>query len=121
MDDELDTVGGDQTDLEFLAVLAGADQHRELIKGKDSYRISVGMEHVVIADPMLPSTRQNDGIHLCQYNLTLKNRPANGCYRAGSDRVCSPGPSRHGVSLNRCSTGVAPAPQAIRVIDAVAR
>jgi hypothetical protein len=78
MDDELNTVGGGQADLEFMAVLAGADQHRELINDKDSHRISVGMEHVVIADPMLPSTRQNDGIHLDQYNLTLKSRPTKG-------------------------------------------
>jgi hypothetical protein len=89
MDDELETVGLGQADLKLLAVLAGADQHRELIKDEDSYRISVGMEYVVIADPMLPSTRQNDGIHLYQYNLTPKDRPptASRCpaYRAGSD------------------------------------
>lgn len=64
MDDELDAVGGGQADLEFLAVLAGADRHRELIKSEDLYRISVGMEHVVIADPMLPGTRQNDGTYI---------------------------------------------------------
>jgi hypothetical protein len=63
MDDELDTFGCRQAHLKHLPGLVGTDQHRKLVNLKDSDRVSIRVEYVVVGDPMPPSTCQNDRTH----------------------------------------------------------
>ncbi|MFN7149247.1 MAG: hypothetical protein ACK4V6_07180 [Microthrixaceae bacterium] len=59
MDDELDSV----TDFEHPAAVIGADQHGQSVEVEDTHRVAVGVEHVVVGDPVLSSARQNYWIH----------------------------------------------------------
>lgn len=70
MNDELDTFSRREADLEKLAGLVGADQHREFVEREHSERVAVRVQHVVVGDSVLASARQDDGIHRHQYILT---------------------------------------------------
>lgn len=63
MHDELDSVAHRDTDLEHSAAVIGTDQHRQTVEVEDSDGVSVGVEHVVISDPVLSSACQNHRIH----------------------------------------------------------
>lgn len=74
MDNELDTFGIRQANFKQLPREICADEHRELVEFEDPDRVSVRVEHVVIADPVLPSAGQDDGVHDHQYILTMLGR-----------------------------------------------
>ena len=63
MNDELDALSGCDADLEDAAGGVGADEHDQVVEVEDSDRVSVGVEHVVIGDPVLACTRHDHGIH----------------------------------------------------------
>lgn len=63
MDDELDSAADRDSDFEHSAAAIGADQHGETVEVEDSNRVAVGVEHVVVGDPVLSSARQNHRIH----------------------------------------------------------
>ena len=41
----------------------GADQHDEIVEIEGSGRIAVGMEHVVVTDPVFAGARQDHRVH----------------------------------------------------------
>jgi hypothetical protein len=47
VDDELDTLGGGDADLEHAAGGVGTYQHVQVVEVEHSDRVSVGVEHVV--------------------------------------------------------------------------
>jgi hypothetical protein len=53
VDDELDTLGGGDADLEHAAGGVGTYQHVQVVEVEHSDRVSVGVEHVVSAIPCL--------------------------------------------------------------------
>ncbi len=61
MNDELDTLTDNDTDLEQRRVDSSADQHGEIIDLEHSDGIAVGMEHVVIGDPVFPCASRITG------------------------------------------------------------
>jgi len=61
--DELDSVAHRYPDFEHPAAVVSADQHRHAVEVEDSDGFSVGVEHVVVWDPVLSSACQNDRIH----------------------------------------------------------
>jgi hypothetical protein len=63
MDNELDAFAFGDTDLEKTTVLICADQHHKIAKVEHPYWVSVGVQHVLVLDPVLASTVQNHGIH----------------------------------------------------------
>jgi len=64
MNDELDAFFGDgDTDLEWLAGAVTPDQHRQVVDDEDSGWMAVRVEHVVIGDPVLACTAEDDRIH----------------------------------------------------------
>ena len=64
MHDELDSVTHRYPNFEQSATEIGADQHRHTVKVEDADGVSVGVEDVVVWDPVLSSACQNDRIHL---------------------------------------------------------
>ena len=63
MNDELDTLADNNTDLEQVTVLIGSNQHRQITKVEHTDWLPVGVQHVLISDPVLAGTLQNHGIH----------------------------------------------------------
>jgi len=63
MDDELDAFTFGDTDLKKTTVLICADQHHKIAKVEHSYWVSVGVQNVLVLDPVLAGTVQNHGIH----------------------------------------------------------
>lgn len=63
MDNELDAFAFGDTDLEKMTVLICTDQHHETAKVEHSYWVSVGVQHVLVLDPVLAGAVQNHGIH----------------------------------------------------------
>lgn len=63
MDDEIDTVSGVQTDFQKSSSPVRTDQHREVVESKNSDRVLIGVENVVIGNAMLPRTVEDDRIH----------------------------------------------------------
>lgn len=64
MHDELDAIANNHSDLQEPTAVIGADQHREIVEGEDSDRVSIGVKHVVIADPVFACTFEHNGIHV---------------------------------------------------------
>ena len=60
MHDEIDALGGGNTDLEQPRRLVGTDQHRETVEFEHSDWVAVGVEHLFVGDPVLPRARQDD-------------------------------------------------------------
>lgn len=56
MNNELDAFAFGDSDLEKTTVLICTDQHHKIAKVKHSYRISVGVQHVLVLDPVLAGT-----------------------------------------------------------------
>ncbi len=48
MDDEVDSFGAAHADLEKLARLTGTNQHDQIVELKDTCRVAVGVEDVVV-------------------------------------------------------------------------
>lgn len=63
MDNKLDTFAFGDTDLEKTTVLIRADQHHKTATLKHPHWVSVGVQHVLVLDPVLAGTVQNHGIH----------------------------------------------------------
>ena len=63
MDNELDAFAFGDTDLEKTTVLICADQHHKIAEVEHPYWVSVGVQHVIVLDPVLAGTVQNHGIH----------------------------------------------------------
>ena len=63
MNDELDTVSGRDAYFEESCCGIGADEHGEVVKFEDSDGVAVGMEHVVVVDPVFTGTVQNHRVH----------------------------------------------------------
>lgn len=64
MDDELDAlVGGDQADLEEPAAGVTADDHRQIVVLEHADGVAIGVDHVVVGDPVSAGTGQHDRIH----------------------------------------------------------
>lgn len=59
MDGQLDTFSTGTTHLHESARPVSADQHDEIIEPEHSHGIAIGMEHVVILDPVPARTRHN--------------------------------------------------------------
>ena len=63
MNDEVDAFGGGNTDLQQDCLAIRTDQHRQVVELEHTGRVAVGVEHVFISDPVLPSTCQDHRIH----------------------------------------------------------
>ncbi len=63
MDDELDTFCRRDADLEHPPGLIGADQHDQVVDVEDPDRVALGVEHVVVGDPVFAGACQDHGIH----------------------------------------------------------
>ena len=63
MHDELDSFTDRYPNFEQPATEVGTDEHRQAVEVEDSYGMSVGVEHVVIGDPVPSSACQHDRIH----------------------------------------------------------
>ena len=63
MHNELHTLTSHYTDLEQAPGLVTADQHDEIIEIKDPDWVAVGVEHVVVTDPVLAGTCQDHRIY----------------------------------------------------------
>jgi hypothetical protein len=63
MDDEVDAFGGCYADLEQASRTIRADQHREVVQLEHADWVAVGVEHVVIGNPVLPGACQDCRIH----------------------------------------------------------
>ena len=63
MNDELDAVSGSDTNFEEACCGIGADEHGEVVKFEDSDWVAVGVEHVVVVDPVFTGTMQNHRVH----------------------------------------------------------
>ena len=64
MDDEINTFRRGDTDLEEPPTPVGSNQHDEVVHVVHSGRVAVGMQHVVVSDPVFSSTRQNHRVHI---------------------------------------------------------
>ena len=64
MNDEFDPFSGGDADLEHSSRFVSSDQHDEIVELEHSDRISLGVQHVVIGDPVLAGTRHNHRIHI---------------------------------------------------------
>ena len=63
MDNELDAFAFGNSDLENTTVLICADQHQYVAEIEHTDWVPIGMQHVLILDPVLAGTIQNHGIH----------------------------------------------------------
>ena len=63
MDDEIHTFTGRHAYLEEAPGVVGTDQHDEIVRIEDADRVAVGVEHVVVADPVFAGARQDHGVH----------------------------------------------------------
>jgi hypothetical protein len=63
VDDELDAVGDDESDLERSTGLVGPDQHREVVEVEHADRIAVGVKDLLIGDAVLASARDDHRDH----------------------------------------------------------
>lgn len=72
MDDELDTFGRRDADLEEAGGVVRTNEHREVVVRQidDSDRMSVGMEDVFVSDSMTASAGDDHRIHAHQVSLT---------------------------------------------------
>lgn len=57
------------SDFEQVACQVGADEHHHVVNFEGANRISVGMQHVVVRDPVFAGAPENDRIIVHQYNL----------------------------------------------------
>lgn len=64
MHDELNSIGGGDSDLEKSPRTAGTDEHHEVVERERSDRVAVGVVDVIVADPVFARTGENDGLHL---------------------------------------------------------
>ena len=64
LDEELDAFTDGDSDLQESPGAIGADKQREVVEGEDSDGVAVGVEHVVVADPVFACTVEHDGIDL---------------------------------------------------------
>jgi hypothetical protein len=53
VNNELDPLGLGHTDLQQAGGGVGADEHGEVVEVEHSDRVAVGVEHVVVCDPVL--------------------------------------------------------------------
>jgi hypothetical protein len=67
VDDEVDSFGCGDSDLEQASGFVGSDQHDEVVEIEDSDWVAVGVEHVIVKDPVFAGARQDHGIH--EFNL----------------------------------------------------
>lgn len=89
MDDDDDAVHcDDEANLyQGAGSIRPSDQRELVIQVEDVDRIAEGMEHVLVRDPMLPSTLGNDGLHASQVTLRSPRRQVNlRTGRAGSEQ-----------------------------------
>jgi hypothetical protein len=63
VDDELDSFGLGNTDLKETGFPISTNVHGEITKVEDSDRIAVGVQHVLIVNPVLAGASQDHGIH----------------------------------------------------------
>ena len=64
MNDELDPFIGDgDADLEWLAGTVASDEHHQVVDSEDPGWVPIGVEHVVVGDPVLACTAEDDRIH----------------------------------------------------------
>jgi hypothetical protein len=63
VDDELHAFSRRHSDLEQAPRLVGADQHDEIVEIEDSDWVAVGVEHVIVIDPVVAGACQDHGIH----------------------------------------------------------
>jgi len=63
MNDELNAFSRGDANFEHAAGGVSADEHVEVVEIEHSDRVSVGVQHVVIGDPVLACTRHDHGIH----------------------------------------------------------
>ncbi len=64
MDDELDTFGCGNSDLEESPDCVGSHEHDEIIEVEHTDWVSVGVQHVVVEDTVPAGARQDHGIHI---------------------------------------------------------
>jgi hypothetical protein len=62
MDNELDAFSFGNSDLKNPSVLICADQHQYVAEIEHTDRVPIGMQHVLILDPVLAGTIQSHGI-----------------------------------------------------------
>lgn len=63
MDNELDTFTRGNSDLEKATGPICTDQHHDITGIEHTDWVPIRMQHVLIFDPVLAGTVQNDGIH----------------------------------------------------------
>lgn len=63
MHDELNAFAGCHTELKQVPCLVGADQHDQVVEALHSDRVAIGVQHVVVVDPVLAGGRHDHGIH----------------------------------------------------------
>jgi hypothetical protein len=56
MYDELDPTIVDEADLQKMAIGCCTDEHREVIEIEDTGRVAVGVQDVIVKDPVLACT-----------------------------------------------------------------
>lgn len=61
MNDELDTLAFDNTDLKWSTPLICTDQHHETVEVKHPDWVPVGVHHVLVLDPVPARTVENHG------------------------------------------------------------
>ena len=64
MDNELNPFAFGDTDLQKTTVLICADQHHKITKVEHTDRIPIGVQNVLISDPVPAGTLQNHGVHM---------------------------------------------------------
>jgi hypothetical protein len=68
MDDELDAFCCSDADFEHPSCVS-SNQHHEIVQLEHSDRVSEGVEHVIVRDPVFAGTRHNHRIHVYQVSL----------------------------------------------------
>lgn len=63
MNDEVDTLGVRDPDLQEVAGLRGPDEHREVVQVEHSDWDAVCVQDVVVWDSVFPGARKNHGLH----------------------------------------------------------
>jgi hypothetical protein len=64
VNDELDAFARCYADLKQTPGLVGADQHCEVTEAEHPDWVVIGVQHVVVTDPVFSGARQDHGIHL---------------------------------------------------------
>ena len=63
MHDEVDALSRRYPDLQQAACLISADQHDQTVDLEHSNRVLIGMQHVIVADPVSACARQDRWVH----------------------------------------------------------